>query len=80
MAMLMIRRSQLAMLGAAMLQRFIDDETHRVATTLGLRADLALRERVGSAVSTARADGLHRIDEVRGRVNELLQLNLQASA
>jgi hypothetical protein len=35
--MLTIRRSQLAMLGAAMLQRFIDDETQRVATALGLR-------------------------------------------
>lgn len=79
-AMLTIRRSQLAMLGAAMLQRFIDDETQRVATALGLPADSALRERVGGAVSAARADGLDRVDEVRGRVNELLWLDSQSAA
>lgn len=78
--MLTIRRSQLAMLGAAMLQRFIDDETQRVAAALALPADAALRERVGGAVAAARADGLYRVDEVRGRVNELLGLGPQAAA
>lgn len=78
--MLTIRRSQLAMLGAAMLQRFIDDETTRIAAALSLPADAALRERVGGAVGAARADGLYRVDEVRGRVNELLGIGPTADA
>jgi len=78
--MLTIRRSQLAMLGAAMLQRFIEDETTRIATALSLPADAALRERVGGAVASARADGLYRVDELRRRVDELLGVKVQASA
>jgi hypothetical protein len=70
--MLTIRRSQIALLGAAMLDRFIDDETERVASALAVPADAALRGRVHGAVTAARADGLYRVDEVRRRTDELL--------
>ena len=78
--MLTIRRSQLALLGAAMLDRFIDDETERVAAALALPADAALRARVHGAVMAARADGLYRVDEVRRRTDELLGAEPQAGA
>lgn len=70
--MLTIRRNQLALLGAAMLDRFTDDEAERVAAALAVPPDAALCERVHGAVMAARADGLYRVDEVRRRTEELL--------
>lgn len=78
--MLTIRRSQLALLGSAMLDRFIDDETERVAGALAVPPDVALRERVHGAVMAARADGLHPVDAVRRRIEEGLGLGPQAAA
>lgn len=78
--MLTIRRSQLALLGSAMLDRFIDDETERVAVALAVPPDVALRERVRDAVMSARVDGLHPVDAVRRRIEEGLGLGPQAAA
>lgn len=78
--MLTIRRSQLALLGTAMLDRFIDDETERVAGALAVPPDVALRERVHGAVMAAHADGLHHVDAVRRRIEEGLGLGPQAAA
>lgn len=78
--MLTIRRSQLALLGSAMLDRFIDDETERVAGALAVPPDVALRGHVQGAVMAARADGLHPVDAVRRRIEEGLGLGPQAAA
>ncbi len=77
--MLTIRRSQLALLGSAMLDRFIDDETERVAGALAVPPDVALRERVQDAVMSARVDGLHHLDAVRRRIEDAMGLGPQAA-
>lgn len=63
--MLTIRHDQLAALGAAMRERFIDEETVRLQPLYPALAPATLRARVAALVAGAGRQGIHAVGQVR---------------